>query len=195
MKQMIFKRPYKINVLVKPSQGVITHVRLNRHELVCIELALIGLAEALQQNNVAQPLLTNANVSHLSAQLCYLQRWMDNPELKSQLRNDGKNTVLWPCTSSELVDWLLLACQYCISEDAVLITAANAASVEYQDYAELYANNDYNHSLSDELSYENFAAFQCYYNEIVKNCKENIITKLAFIRDNDYPLFPMYSVN
>jgi hypothetical protein len=177
------------------KRGVLTHVELNHHEFQCIEIALTGLEEMIRNNQVPVD-LTDVTLSHLSAQLSYLKHWLDQPELKERLRFDGKNSVLWPCTSSELVDWLLRVCQSCINEDAILIMATNSASCEYADFAAMYLEDDDSDvcSFADDMVYSNFSAFQCYYNDIVTTCRLTLIDKLTAIQAQGYPLFPRFTL-
>jgi len=177
---------------INSKSGVLTHVELNYHEVQCIELALIGLAEHIRNNdlpdNPAKP-----SMNHLKAQLNYLRHWLNQPALRAQLRLEGSNTVLWPFTSSELVDWLLAICQSCITIDAILIAAADASCYEYAEFSETYLENNDNYSLADEMHYCNFSAFQHYYNDIVTSCQATLVGKLMRIQAQNYPLFPTHS--
>ena len=194
MYQTALQAPLQTQVIpMQKPLGVITHVELNYHEVQCTELALIGLAERIRNNdlpdNPAKP-----SMNHLKAQLNYLRHWLNQPALKSQLRLDGSNTALWPVTSSELVDWLLAICQSCINEDAILIAAADASCYEYAEFSETYLENNDSYSLADDMHYCHFSAFQHYYNDIVTTCQATLVGKLTQIQAQDYPLFPTHSV-
>lgn len=194
MYQIALQQPTQNKMVPVPDQrGVLTHITLNYHEVVCIELALVGLTENIRNKNLPEA-LAGFSLAHLSAQLHYLNYWLNQPTLKSQLRLDGKNSVLWPFTSSELVDWLLRICQSCISEGAILIASAEAASCEYTEFAEMYVDGVDSYSLADYLSYSNFSAFQCYYNDIVATCQDTLVRKLTALCGQDYPLFPQFSL-
>ncbi|PIQ43264.1 MAG: hypothetical protein COV52_01985 [Gammaproteobacteria bacterium CG11_big_fil_rev_8_21_14_0_20_46_22] len=193
--------------LEKQESGVLTHIELNYHELICIELALIGFEELIHQidqqgldvcyrNNIIPYGLMGVSVDHLKAQLRYLKHWANKPALKDQLRYDGKNTVSWSFTSSELVDWLLCVCQSCISIDAILIRTYDSASEEYADFKTLYLEHDEDqrYTLADDMQYSNISTWQHYYNDIVNTCQLGLVRKLATIKLQDYPLFPKFSL-
>jgi hypothetical protein len=193
MYQIALQAPIQTKVIPMNSEpGVLTHVELNYHEVQCIEIALIGLAEIIRNNTLPDD-LTAFSLNHLAAQLNYLRCWLNKPTLKSQLRLDGLNCVLWPFTSSELVDWLIHLCQACISEDAILIIAADATSCEYAQFSEIYLEDRESYSLVDDMTYQNFSAFQHYYNGIVTDNQAKLVRKLVLIQEQGYPTFSKYS--
>lgn len=190
MKSNALKKTAHINGYPPHDQvGVVTHVSLNAHDVACIELALQGFAQCIHDQHFPEA-LAGFDATQLSAQLRYLQCWFNQPALKAQLRLDGSNSVLWPFTSSELVDWLSLVCGSCITKDAILIAAANAARHEYAEFTHMYSENVTRYSLADYLEYSNFSACQCYYHDIVDSCQGTLLGKLAALKAADYPLFP-----
>lgn len=168
----------------KPN-GVLTHLLLNYHEWQCIELALIGFTQHIRYQNMPVS-LTGVSIDHLSAQRRYLTHWLYQPALKSQLRLDGNNRVQWPFTSSELVNWLLLICQSCISEEAIFIVAADAAGVEHIEWHDRYLE-ELNPLF---LSNRSFTLFQRYYRDVITTAQPSLIKQLSAIQQQDYPLFP-----
>lgn len=181
------------NVFTFQRQGVLTHVTLNYHEVMCIEIALTGFAEKIRNKDLPT-VFKGYRVDRLKAQLRYLQNWFDQPDLRAQLRLDGRNSVHWPFTSSELVNWLLPVCQSCIDEDAVLIVAADAACCEYADYADTYLYHENSHSLIDHMEYVSFSSFRDHYSDLVATYQAVLVRKLAAIQSQRYPLFPTFSL-
>lgn len=185
MHQIALHQSAHVRILSNQSlSGVITHIRLNYYELECIRLALIGLSEGIQ-SGVLSKSLTDIPLSSLNAKLRYLNHWLHKPKLRSQLRLDGSNSVLWPLTSSELVDWLLLVCQSCINANAILIATFEVIGSEYTAYSDIYLEN--------EIVSSNFSAFQHYYNDIVAVYQPILIDKLVDIQKQDYPLYPNFT--
>jgi hypothetical protein len=172
--------------------GVITYIALNYYEIECIELALTGLSELLRQHKRPKA-LTRYRLDQLSAQLRYLKHWLDKPELKWRCRVDGKNSVYWPITSSEIVIWLRDICQFCINEDAILVASADAANYEYTEYVDLCLEDNDTNSLTDSIAYETIHAFQSYYNKIISNHQKILVQKLSLICEQDYPLYPDFA--
>ena len=194
MYPVVLSSPTQAKVIpFENTVGVLTHIQLNYDEHQCIELALIGLTEIIRHNDMLST-LTNVSVDHLYTQRRYLMHWLNQPMLTSQLRFDGKNRVWWPFASSELVDWLLWVCQFCINEDAILIAAADAASDEYAEWTETVLTYLDHHSLAKHGYDSNFSQFQRYYNGIVARYQTSLIEKLAAIQAQDYPLYPRFSV-
>lgn len=189
-----------------PTTGVITHVKLNYHELVCIELALIGLKEHIRclncdssdeydRNNHLPKALSNFSASHLAAQLRYIKHWLDQPAYRAQLQLNAANSVLWPIASSEIVDWLLRIGKSCISLDAILIKTYESASSEYADFAILASDqieNEFSTAINP-IQYSNFSGWQHYYQNIVNTCQFKLVRKFASIKSQGYPLFPKFS--
>ncbi len=193
MDQTALQAPLQTQVIpIKSEPGVLTHVELNYHEVQCIELAFIGLAEYLRNNDLPDTLGTSS-LSTLKAQLNYLEHWLNQPALRAQLRLDGSNTVLWPVTSSELVDWLLAICQSCINEDAILIAAVDASGYETIQFSETTLENNDSYSWADDMHYCRFSSFQHYYNAMVIACQAKLVGKLVQIQVQNYPLFPTHS--
>ena len=191
MYQPSLQTPIQTQVIpMQKPLGVLTHVELNHHEVQCIELAFIGLAECIRNKNLPDNLAKHS-VNHLKAQLHYLRYWLHNPALKSQLEL-GSNTALWPVTSSELVDWLFAICQRCINEEAILIAATEASCYEYARFSEVYSENNESYSLADYMYYCSFSALQAYYNDIVTSHQATLVAKLARIQAQGYPLFPIH---
>lgn len=173
--------------------GVITHILLNYHEIECVELALTGLAELLRQHKRPKE-LTHYRLDQLSAQLRYLKIWLNQSELKRHCRVDGKNSVYWPVTSSETVIWLKDICQSCITKDAILLASTDAASYEYTEYVDLHLEDSDTNLLLDPTTYHVISAFQSYYQKIVNNHKKNLGQKLSLICEQDYPLYPDFTL-
>ncbi len=193
--------------LTGQADGLLTQVRLNYPELVCIELALLGLEDMIRQiaqrgldeycrENTMPDSLIGLSMGHLKARLRYLRRWLDKPAFSRQLRYDGMNTVLWPFTSSELVDWLCQICQSCITRDAILLKAYESASEEFTDVARQFSayDNQQGCSLVDELCYSNIRGWQDHYSDIANTCQSTLVRKLVAIQQQGYPLFPTLSL-
>lgn len=176
------------------QSGVITHIMLNYHEVQCIEIALIGFEECIRQQ-VLPEVLSGINANHLFARLSYLRNWLHQSDCKSRLRFDGANSVLWPFTSSELVDWLLPLCEHCITQDALTIVSIEAANYDYADYSNFYLEDDESYSLADNMMYCHYRGFRDYYNDIIKSNQATIVDKLKTIQKNGYPLHSLYAVH
>lgn len=178
--------------------GVLTQVKLNYHELVCIEIALIGLKDIVCQNwkETLPEALSEFTVDQLEAQWRYLMDWLNKPVLKEQLRLDGNNTVWWPFASSELVDWLLNVCQSCVNSDAILVKAYESASAEYTDLESLYLEHEekLNYPLMDDMQYSAISGWQAHFNEIVNATQSSLVRKLKAIQSQGYPLTPIFSL-
>ena len=175
------------------TPGVITHILLNYHEIECVELALTGLSALLRQHKRPKA-LTHYSLDQLSAQLHYLKHWLDQPKLKRRCRVDGKNSVYWPVTSSEIVIWLKDICQSCITEDAILLASTDAVSYEYTEYVDLYLEDSDTNVLLDTTTYHAISAFRSYYHKIVNNYQKNLVQKLLLICEQDYPLYPDFAL-
>lgn len=182
----------------KQEPGILTRVKLNYHELICIEIALIGLKDLVCQNwkEALPEALQKFTIEQLKAQLRYLMDWLNKPMLKEQLRLDGNNTVWWPFTSSELVDWLLNICQSCINSDAIFVKACDSASIEYADFESLCLEHEekLNYPLADDMEYSAISGWQDHYNYIVNAAETSLVRKLKAIQSQGYPLYPIFSL-
>ncbi len=170
------------------TQGIVSYIKLNFYEIECIEIALQSFYEKLKQNNLPA-LLIGLGDHHLQ----YLSAWLNKPMLKNQLRFDGSNSVVWPFTSSELVDWLVLVCAYCVDEDAIFMASAHAASCETSAYTDIYLDHCIPYSEDDDATYQHYSRFRHYYDEIITTYHEKLVKKLFAIQQQNYPLCSDFS--
>ncbi len=142
--------------------GAIGYLSLNYNEVKCLEMVLYFLTEQL--NGIpAHLIFTKLREYHVRN----LSHWLNNANLKSSLRFDSKNSVMWPVVSLEDANWLVLALEVGIPEDTIISMAADDAHYE-RDMAMMYAETDEDYGLADEAFSHRYCAFQQYYGQIAQ---------------------------
>lgn len=156
-----------------PVLGVIDWISLNVNEVKCLEMALYFLTEQLNK--------TKQNLQFLNFrdyQLRYMSDWIYDSRLKSQLRTDGLNTVVWPVMDIEDIKWFALALEFGITEEIVVSMASDDAHYD-RDMAEMYGDDiDLN---------SHYYAFHRYYCSIAR-LKLQLLPKLKNILSNYYAI-------
>lgn len=134
--------------------GAIGYLFLNYDEFKCLDVARQFLTGQLNQSN-QHPCFAGLSQYRLD----YIDDWLHDPKLKSQLRFDGKNKVRWAVIDEAVVNWLALALEVGFSEDAIITMAADEAHYEC-DMAAMYGD--------DSNFNSHYRAFYQYYCRIAK---------------------------
>ena len=148
---------------------------INYHELKCLEMGLYFLTSQLNQQK-RHRCFTALRDYHVRN----IQHWLSNQSLKSVLRFDATNSVLWPVISSEDAFWLIAALKVGIHEEETIIAMASDDAAFERDMAIKYADTDEDFTLADSGFYESLRAFHNYYCLMAK-CRNSLVDKLKAI--------------
>ena len=142
-------------------------ISLNHTELKCLEMVFYFLTEQCYSKN-PHFVFTQFKDQHLRS----LHRWLNHPtlkKLKKQLRFDHQVEVALPMDPDHSKDliWLALALEVGMTDDTVLLMAADEANYA-RDMELQYAETDEDCKAADEVFYLHYKELRHYYSEIAK---------------------------
>ena len=156
-----------------------TGISLNHMECKCLEMAFYFLTEQCYSKN-PHFVFTQFKDQHLRS----LHRWFNHSKLKKlkkQLRFNPQVEVAWPMDPDHSKDliWLALALEVCMTDDTVLLMAADEANYA-RDMELQYAETDEDFDAADDVFYLHYQELRHYYTEIAK-CSSELLAKFRDI--------------